>query len=475
MGPSGSGKTTLLEILGCLSRPTSGQLRARGEGARVDRRGGARAAPRRTIGFIFQAFNLLPRLTLAENVELPLLYQRVRRAERRERALAALERVGLGAPRRAPPGPRLGRRAPARGDRARARRLALARARRRADREPRHATRPRDPRPPRRDPRRRRHGGPRDARRLDRRRAPRAASGSATAQIEEDVVNAGAIGRERPARTILRDPAGAPPAARAPDPLRAHALRPRLGHRGGRLPLRLGRGPPAHERGRVPARRQEPDPGLPGTRLGDVLAGRRPPLALVHARGREGAARARARLARARSRRDAHLRARRRSGSARSTSKCAASSRRASRSAARRSRRAGSSRTRTSTTAAAWSSSARRRASGSSARSGSVGSLIRIDGTPFRVVGVLGRVGTQLSRDGDRDRRPDLGPALDALRALAQPLVAGGHGELDPGAGRDRDAPRRDRERDAPRARRPARRRRRRQGGRTGLQPARSC
>jgi putative ABC transport system ATP-binding protein len=95
MGPSGSGKTTLLEILGCLSRPTSGSyelegtaLAAIGEEALARVRG-------RTIGFIFQAFNLLPRLTLAENVELPLLYQRVRRTARRERALAALARVGL--------------------------------------------------------------------------------------------------------------------------------------------------------------------------------------------------------------------------------------------------------------------------------------------------------------------------------------------------------------------------------------------
>jgi putative ABC transport system ATP-binding protein len=95
MGPSGSGKTTLLEILGCLSRPSSGSYRlagtaldAIGEEALARLRG-------RTIGFIFQAFNLLPRLTLVENVELPLLYQRVARGERRERALASLERVGL--------------------------------------------------------------------------------------------------------------------------------------------------------------------------------------------------------------------------------------------------------------------------------------------------------------------------------------------------------------------------------------------
>jgi putative ABC transport system ATP-binding protein len=95
MGPSGSGKTTLLEILGCLSRPSAGsyhlqgtELDALGEEALARLRG-------RTIGFIFQAFNLLPRLTLAENVELPLLYQRVPRAERHARARAALARVGL--------------------------------------------------------------------------------------------------------------------------------------------------------------------------------------------------------------------------------------------------------------------------------------------------------------------------------------------------------------------------------------------
>jgi putative ABC transport system ATP-binding protein len=95
MGPSGSGKTTLLEILGCLSRPTSGSYAL--QGTALDSIGEEELARLRgrTIGFIFQAFNLLPRLTLAENVELPLLYQRVRRAVRRERALAALARVGL--------------------------------------------------------------------------------------------------------------------------------------------------------------------------------------------------------------------------------------------------------------------------------------------------------------------------------------------------------------------------------------------
>ncbi len=95
MGPSGSGKTTLLEILGCLSQPSAGTYRFGGtalgdfgEAAMARLRG-------RDIGFVFQAFNLLPRLTLAENVQLPLVYQRVPRAERRARALEALTRVGL--------------------------------------------------------------------------------------------------------------------------------------------------------------------------------------------------------------------------------------------------------------------------------------------------------------------------------------------------------------------------------------------
>jgi putative ABC transport system ATP-binding protein len=97
MGPSGSGKTTLLEILGCLSRPSSGRYwlagRAAGEidaDALARLRGGE-------IGFVFQSFNLLPRLSAVENAELPLLYGGVARRERRRRALAALERVGLGA------------------------------------------------------------------------------------------------------------------------------------------------------------------------------------------------------------------------------------------------------------------------------------------------------------------------------------------------------------------------------------------
>ena len=96
MGPSGSGKTTLLEILGCLSRPSSGQYWLAGNPAdSIDPDGLARLRGGE-IGFVFQSFNLLPRLSAVENVELPLLYAGCGRRERRERALAALERVGLG-------------------------------------------------------------------------------------------------------------------------------------------------------------------------------------------------------------------------------------------------------------------------------------------------------------------------------------------------------------------------------------------
>jgi putative ABC transport system ATP-binding protein len=95
MGPSGSGKTTLMEILGCLSRPTRGQYRLDGGSIdEIDSDGLARLRGER-IGFIFQSFNLLPRLSLVENVELPLGYRGVSRRERRQRGLEVLERVGL--------------------------------------------------------------------------------------------------------------------------------------------------------------------------------------------------------------------------------------------------------------------------------------------------------------------------------------------------------------------------------------------
>ncbi len=95
VGPSGSGKTTLMELLGCLSRPSAGSYLLRGQTV-ASLSGDELARVRgREIGFVFQAFNLLPRLSLTENVALPLLYQGVARRERHARALAALTRVGL--------------------------------------------------------------------------------------------------------------------------------------------------------------------------------------------------------------------------------------------------------------------------------------------------------------------------------------------------------------------------------------------
>jgi putative ABC transport system ATP-binding protein len=95
MGPSGSGKSTLLSILGCLERPTSGLYRLSGQDvSQFDERKAARVR-REHIGVVFQSFNLLPRATSLQNVELPLVYARVSPAERRKRAVEALESVGL--------------------------------------------------------------------------------------------------------------------------------------------------------------------------------------------------------------------------------------------------------------------------------------------------------------------------------------------------------------------------------------------
>lgn len=95
MGPSGSGKSTLMHIMGCLDRPTSGSVLF--EGVDVATASDNRLAEirNRHIGFIFQQFNLLARLTALQNVEIPMLYAGLTRRERRERAVAALESVGL--------------------------------------------------------------------------------------------------------------------------------------------------------------------------------------------------------------------------------------------------------------------------------------------------------------------------------------------------------------------------------------------
>jgi putative ABC transport system ATP-binding protein len=97
MGPSGSGKSTLMNVLGCLDRPTSGSYVLDGQEVSLLSRKALADVRNRTIGFVFQSFNLLSRTSAIENVELPLVYAGVERKARRERARNALERVGLGA------------------------------------------------------------------------------------------------------------------------------------------------------------------------------------------------------------------------------------------------------------------------------------------------------------------------------------------------------------------------------------------
>ncbi|HQL93394.1 MAG TPA: ABC transporter ATP-binding protein [Candidatus Hydrogenedentes bacterium] len=96
MGPSGSGKTTFLDILGCLSRPTSGRYWLAGQEVSGLSERRLAEVRNREIGFVFQNFNLLPRSSAVGNVELPLVYAGVPRRERVKRARAALEAVGLG-------------------------------------------------------------------------------------------------------------------------------------------------------------------------------------------------------------------------------------------------------------------------------------------------------------------------------------------------------------------------------------------
>ena len=96
MGPSGSGKSTLMHLLGLLDTPTSGSYRLDGEEVATLSRRRLANLRNRSIGFIFQSFNLLSRASTLRNVELPLLYAGVGRSERRDRARASLDRLGLG-------------------------------------------------------------------------------------------------------------------------------------------------------------------------------------------------------------------------------------------------------------------------------------------------------------------------------------------------------------------------------------------
>lgn len=95
MGSSGSGKSTTMNILGCLDTPTSGSYFFKGVDVKTLSRDQRALLRRHYLGFVFQGFNLLSRTTAIENLELPLIYRRISKAERREKAMAALKAVGL--------------------------------------------------------------------------------------------------------------------------------------------------------------------------------------------------------------------------------------------------------------------------------------------------------------------------------------------------------------------------------------------
>lgn len=96
IGPSGSGKSTLMHLLGCLDTPSSGRMEICGHNLSAASADKLAEVRNREIGFVFQAFNLLPKLDVVKNVELPLVYSGVSRAERRERAIEVARSVGLG-------------------------------------------------------------------------------------------------------------------------------------------------------------------------------------------------------------------------------------------------------------------------------------------------------------------------------------------------------------------------------------------
>ncbi len=96
MGPSGSGKSTLMNIIGCLDKPTKGTFLLDGQRVLEQKDNQVASVRLRSIGFVFQNFQLLPRLSALDNVALPLIYAGIKKRERRKRAKLALERVGLG-------------------------------------------------------------------------------------------------------------------------------------------------------------------------------------------------------------------------------------------------------------------------------------------------------------------------------------------------------------------------------------------